>query len=195
MCRYRVDDAFLAGIEARSAHLFGDEPRGSTAGDQLRGSAARRIFLGRFDEASPGVIAHNVRAMANGLVVAGFVQTPQAAAEFLLHAALGKVRETEQLPKADTTGALAFLKTIDELGGLGATDEAVVESLNQLKEGVETFPRHLRPHREDWAQACEVFATERLMMSVIRRAAAEATVDSTAQEVPSANRRRMRAEV
>ena len=137
--------------------------------------------------------------MTYGLVLCGFAKTPAEAAGFLLEAAMSPDSENGQLPRANLTGAMSFLKTIAELGGLGADDE-MVASLNRLKDFVEAFSSHSLTYLGAWAKACELFATEQLMLSVIRRASADASHGLEAQgegapEVPAVSRRRARAEV
>jgi hypothetical protein len=171
MRAYSPDTNFLLAIRNRHDHLFGPVPVESAIGQTLLKSAQRRLFLGRQDSLAPAELAHNVRNMALALTYIGFCGSAREAGEFLLESCVGALRPDGNLPRVDATCAVAFLKAIDELGGLGESDEAIIATAERVKASA---TQENRPFSDAWAKAAEVFGTERVMLSVINRASAEA---------------------
>lgn len=194
MRAYAPDTAFLLDIRNRHDHLFGPVPVESAIGQSLVRSAQRRLFLGRQDSLAPTELAHNVRNLALGLAYVGFCGSTSEAGEFLLEACVGELRPDGNMPRADATCAVAFLKAVDELGGLGGTDEAVIATVERLKTSA---TQERRPFTDAWVSAAEVFGTERTMISVINRVSSEAKLAAPAANgaEASAARRRARAAV
>lgn len=194
MRAYAPDTAFLLDIRNRHDHLFGPVPVESAIGQSLVKSAQRRLFLGRQDSLAPAELAHNARNLALGLTYIGFCGSTREAGEFLFEVCVGEMRPDGNLPRTDATGAVAFLKAIDGLGGLGSTDDAVIATAERLKV---LAGRENRPFMDAWTTAAEVFGTERVMMSVINQASAEAKLAAPAAEGADGTsaRRRARAAV
>lgn len=189
MRAYAPDAAFLLCIRNRHEHLFGSVPVESAIGQALVKSTQRRLFLGRQDSLAPAELAHNVRNMALGLSYVGFCGSTREAGEFLFEVCVGGMRPDGHLPRTDATGAVAFLKAVDELGGFGGTDDAVIEAAARLRA---LAGRENRPFMDAWVSAAEVFGTERVMVSVINRACAESKLAaplSDGADVGSARRR------
>jgi len=165
-----VDKGFLQAMRRRM-DLVGRTGSRFEAG--LRASAARRVFLNHAPDVELGEVDHNVVSLAHGLADAGFVATPAAGARFIAHTVLGTNRDGDRLPRADTTAAVHFLKAVEALGGFGATDDAVLAELGDLKNAVETFPACHIDYRDQWLAACEAVQRERLMLTILRRPASE----------------------
>lgn len=195
MRAYAPDTKFLLAIRNRRDHLFGPVPVKSAIGQALLKSTQRRLFLGRQDSLAPSELTHNVRNLALGLSHIGFCGSTREAGEFLLEACVGELRPDGNMPSADATCAVAFLKAVDELGGLGGTDEAVIATAERLKT---IAAQEMRPFADAWAKAAEVFGTERVMMSIINKASDEAKLRAPADVEASDStpaRRRARAAV
>jgi len=171
MRAHAPDMEFLADIRRRRAHLFGLDPEQSAMGQALIMSTQRRVFLGKSDSLSACELAHNTRNLAMGLAYVGFCGSTQEAAEFIFRVSVGAQRPDGRFPHVQTSGAVAFLKTIHELGGLGGADSEVIAAAEHLKAAASD---ERKPFADRWAQAAQVFGTERLMTSVINRASTEA---------------------
>ncbi|MEJ6002598.1 hypothetical protein [Paucibacter soli] len=170
MFRHRYDASFLACVRARMGELRPLDISVDSFVSTMASGMQRRIFLGRGDEVSPGEIAHNTEALIRGLVESGTFASTEAAAIFSIQHCIGPGRPDDVLPRTDTTGAIAFLKTIDALGGLGdGSDEAALRSLALIRHEVATIPAHPTPFRDAWTTACDVTISERSMFAVINR--------------------------
>lgn len=183
MRRHPVDLEFLALVKARG-HLLLCEDHAFVS--YLEKAMPRRIFLGRADEVPPEELQHNVRAAANALVHIGVAKTPAEACSLIATCCTGAKKNDEMLPRTDTTGAVAFLQVLDELGGLGDKHDQSV--LAQIRDEIIHMPPRPIPFRDAWGTACDVVGNERAMNSVIAKAAQEAHLTSGAEhedEVPA----------
>lgn len=191
MRAYRPDMGFLTAVRRRQQHLFDTGHDDSGIGQALLKSCQRRIFLGRQDALAPAEVRHNTRNLAMALHFIGFCNSQQEAAVYLLEVCAGSLRPDGNLPRVDTTGAVAFLKAVDTLGGLGSCDDEVVARIGQLRN---TISDARRPFMDAWITAADALASERLMTSVIDRVASAATSPiCTHPSEPMLGRRRSRA--
>ncbi len=129
-------------------------------------------------------------------MASGFLYSQQDAAAFVRLVTIGRGRPNDTLPRADTTGAVAFLKAIESVGGFGETDAEVLEALKVAHADVDQWPEHNVPYRDAWAKALDVLQVERAMLSVLNRAAAPASssaastnVGADAEAAPTRRRR------
>ena len=121
---------------------------------------------------------------------AGITPSLAVAAKELLEACVGSLRPDGNLPRAEVSGAMTFLRAIDNLHGLGDSDQATLETLQSIQS---VLAAENRPYKGDWCGAAEVLRIEHIMTSAIRKVTAQDYAER-AQVVESGSlRRRARA--
>lgn len=169
MRRRPLDHDFLHGFARRLPSLTdtkAPESPDKPGTSLLSAVAPRRIFVDRFNAVSPADLAHNVRGLVSGMAHVGAFPSMASAAAAVFEVSVPTNDEYPRYQPVAVCGAMSVLKELADLGGLGATDEAIIQSLLDLKLRAEAAST---PDSSQWALAASFLATERSMQLTITR--------------------------